>query len=800
MLMNNCNQVLPLLKSCLLLLLLASSPTPTLLAQCNPDTTPPTIDCSQYQISLWADGTATFFWGDDILDFCDGSNLLIEYQINGGPLLSGNSIVFTCADIGPNTVFVRATDQSDNWASCDFTFEVRNLLSPIAVCDQNVNIYLDASGNGTIYPSDLEEVVAGSPCSNLSISLSIPGDTTRYDSIQVSCSDNQLNYLGLQVVDLDNGQVNICFSDIIIRDTFNYCQDYTLTGTIFSDTSLNCSFDANEVPVTDNVEVEITNVNTGSITLVLSDGNGQYTYQSAYDPTGTPPTLDIRLPSIPGFLQHCGNVQSITLPGGASSAQLDFPLKTFPDCPYQTVDISTNRIRPCWVNHYTVAYCNYSLEAIPDAHIIVTTDDLLTELVGSSIPGDSIAPNTYRFDLGTLSPLDCGSFFLDLRSSCDVEAGQTLCVEANIYPGALCPSNASNWSGAQIVAESQCEGDSVLFRLQNIGTGNMSQSQQYLIVEDLVMYMNNPYQLDIGEQLDIRVPATGATWRMEADQEPGYPGAAQPTAWSEGCGGLNQTGLVNLFPVNNTDLSQSIFCLEVVNSFDPNDKQGFPLGVEDDHFIAANQALDYLLRFQNTGTDTAYRVELVDTLSALLDWPSLQPGASSHPYRFEMSKEGVVRFIFEDILLPDSTTNEPASNGFVRFKIAQKPDLAEGSRIENRAGIYFDFNDPILTNTTWHTIEFAPVTTGAAVLTTPASTRIRVSPNPFDDHLQLWIMGSPPETARVRIYDARGSLVTDRIFSGNQIRLGRGDWAAGVYWYEVIGEGGTIGTGSILAR
>ena len=69
-----------------------------------------------------------------------------------------------------------------------------------------------------------------------------------------------------------------------------------------------------------------------------------------------------------------------------------------------------------------------------------------------------------------------------------------------------------------------------------------------------------------------------------------------------------------------------------------------------------------------------------------------------------MSDEGVINFVFPEIMLPDSNSNEPASHGFVKFKIDQNPDNPPGSIIENKAAIYFDFNEPIITNYTIHTI------------------------------------------------------------------------------------------------
>ena len=55
-------------------------------------------------------------------------------------------------------------------------------------------------------------------------------------------------------------------------------------------------------------------------------------------------------------------------------------------------------------------------------------------------------------------------------------------------------------------------------------------------------------------------------------------------------------------------------------------------------------------------------------------------------------------------MLPDSNVNEPASHGFIKFRIQQKASNPTGARIENTAAIYFDYNAPVLTNTTWHTI------------------------------------------------------------------------------------------------
>ncbi len=160
--------------------------------------------------------------------------------------------------------------------------------------------------------------------------------------------------------------------------------------------------------------------------------------------------------------------------------------------------------------------------------------------------------------------------------------------------------------------------------------------------------------------------------------------------------------------------------LSIINcAYDPNDKLVYPNRSEQppftENYTLYDEKLLYTLRFQNTGTDTAFNIVLRDQLSPQLDWSTFEPGSSSHPYEATLHDDGLLEFHFRDILLVDSTTNEPGSHGFVQFEIAVQPDLEEGTVIENSAGIYFDFNPPIITNTVENIVvetlpNFTPVT------------------------------------------------------------------------------------------
>ncbi|NND77759.1 MAG: T9SS type A sorting domain-containing protein [Flavobacteriales bacterium] len=143
--------------------------------------------------------------------------------------------------------------------------------------------------------------------------------------------------------------------------------------------------------------------------------------------------------------------------------------------------------------------------------------------------------------------------------------------------------------------------------------------------------------------------------------------------------------------------------LEVSCAYDPNDKTEFN-GYTDNGFILPGDELEYLIRFQNTGNDTAYNVFLIDDLSPLLDWDSFEAQSASHPYESFILEDGRLYVGFDDIFLPDSTTNEPESNGFFKFTINCLDGLPPWTLIENNTEIYFDFNPPILTNTTINTV------------------------------------------------------------------------------------------------
>ena len=135
----------------------------------------------------------------------------------------------------------------------------------------------------------------------------------------------------------------------------------------------------------------------------------------------------------------------------------------------------------------------------------------------------------------------------------------------------------------------------------------------------------------------------------------------------------------------------------VVGSFDPNDKQVNQESLPP-NYNADSVKLMYKIRFQNTGTDTARNIVVRDTLSKKLNIKTLNVISSSHPYILVLRDENILEFIFTKIMLPDSNVNESASHGYIIFEINPMANLNTSEVIENSANIFFDFNDPVLTN------------------------------------------------------------------------------------------------------
>ena len=597
---------------------------------------------------------------------------------------------------------------------------------------------------------------------------------------------------------------NLNFIQSFSPDTFT-----SISGYIFQDIDGDCHHDAFEQGLA-GWPVVISVYGGGFVQTFLdtTDANGQYELLNS-------PTLSL-LNNYTGYISTsdpqgnglncvfpCGQEVLILFQNGtAFEGDIAVHCDSLPPCPQMEVSIATNGLRPCRASNYVVQYCNNGAVTATNASIQVHIDSAL-QVLSASLPWTTQGGNIFTFNLGDLVPEQCGNFTISVFVPCSDPVGLTYCSEAHAYPDSSCAPANANWDGSQVEVTASCVGDSVVFTIENVGLGNMQNPLNYIVIEDNILMMQSPgqFQLTAGQSTTVTFPANGTFLRIEAQQSPGFAGLNTPVAWAEGCNGNGTMsfGFVNQYPLGDEDPWLDIFCLESVNSFDPNDKNGFPTGVQAAHYIDQNVELEYLIRFQNTGTAPALYIEIRDFLPVQwLDPTTVRPGASSHPYVWDMQDNGEVVFNFADINLPDSATSQVNSQGFVQFRVQQRKDVPLGSKIQNTAAIYFDNNAPVITNQTLHTVgkNFIITNTQTPLL---SNVRVQIAPNPLTSQAMVRVEGlEDPARLGFTRYTAVGTAVLTGHFSGTSYEFQAAQLPTGVYFYEIRSAGKVVAQGKLV--
>lgn len=225
--------------------------------------------------------------------------------------------------------------------------------------------------------------------------------------------------------------------------------------------------------------------------------------------------------------------------------------------------------------------------------------------------------------------------------------------------------------------------------------------------------------------------------------------------------------------VTNNTITRNV---TVVNSFDPND-----ISVAEGPFITQAQVggyLHYMIRFQNLGTAPAVNIRVENELSAFLDWSTFTPlGASHNNYLVQRNAEDLT-FQFDNINLPAAQNNEPASHGYIMYKIKPIANLAVNNIIENTADIFFDYNAAIVTNT---------ITTQIQQLSIMESAFANFTTYPNPTSTVLNIVNVPSGKLHYDLVDVSGKLIISANFVGNYT-LDVSKLQSGLYFLKVASE------------
>ncbi len=161
---------------------------------------------------------------------------------------------------------------------------------------------------------------------------------------------------------------------------------------------------------------------------------------------------------------------------------------------------------------------------------------------------------------------------------------------------------------------------------------------------------------------------------------------------------LDQEGIV--IDTQEWTYTSIVTCDEIANI-----KQADPKGYLAEHFILPGEEIHYTIQFQNTGNNAVESLIISDLLDVTrLDLSTLEFTSSSHSFHTFLEPNGLINFVSDHIQLPAAAMDQPASHGFVSFRIRPLNNLSPDDVIYNQANITMDENSSVATNTTWHTI------------------------------------------------------------------------------------------------
>ncbi len=242
-----------------------------------------------------------------------------------------------------------------------------------------------------------------------------------------------------------------------------------------------------------------------------------------------------------------------------------------------------------------------------------------------------------------------------------------------------------------------------------------------------------------------------------------------------------QPTVADFNPANNT------YCYSrlVTGSFDPNDKTVSPVGVGPNGDIAATETdLTYLIRFQNTGNGPAVNIYVKDTLSPNVNVNTFEMLSASHNYMIDILPGNVLRWKFNNIMLADSGSNESASHGYIHYRIKRTNNNTPGTQIKNTAYIYFDFNEPVVTNTAINTIE----TITGIKSSFSTNDEWNVYPNPSTGTLYIVNSSSGKEESQIQVVNSIGQTVLEETINNNYKNIDLSKLNNGVYFVKIVSD------------
>lgn len=709
-------------------------------------------------------------------------------------------------------IILLLSSMSLNAQCLDFSFEESMIDADILV-DVRVDNFTDILSLQVAfgYPADKLQLIDVVGNSQLNIQSSNLNDTDpgyvslvwfKADVGETLADGSSVLQFRFQVLDPSPATVILLDNDYIeiINDSFeDVC--YTIEGIIINDPRAkivgnithdmdnNCVESAGDLPL-EGWKVKITSDTETYYRITNTSGQyllpveiGEYT---------------VEVLPINNLWTPCVTSETIIVDTEGLEYSVPFIISPNTDASALSVTMKAQRLRRCFNNNYHVTYRNDGTVASTNTVVEIVLDENL-EYVDANISEVTAAGQVVTADLGTIEAGESGIFVVTVNVNCDnTVLGETLCAEVEIMSDdSMIPP--SSWVGAVLTTDITCEGDSIEVTITNIGQNDVLAPLEFIVIEDDVMFHSQQTDPNSTEERRFKYEDNGAVYRVIMEQPDGYPYGSFETDFIQSCDNDNAGSYeyVSMFPSADDAPVVDMECHEVVGSFDPNDILAYPAGYRSEHIIDANQDIEYTIRFQNTGTDTAFNIAIENVLDPSLDIESLVEGSASHDYILTILEDGTLRFDFYNVLLPQSAINISGSNGFVSYKISQKVDLPIGTQINNTADIYFDFNDPIVTNTYTHQIgeEFIEVILDDSTIL--LDNELVAAPNPTSDIMKVEVPKATENISYI-LYNINGMVVNAANCPSNVFYINKGLMQSGVYILEIKSDNQTIGRKKLM--
>jgi uncharacterized repeat protein (TIGR01451 family) len=576
-----------------------------------------------------------------------------------------------------------------------------------------------------------------------------------------------------------------------------------IKGRVFIDKNFNNQLDGNELGF-QNLFIEAVSRELPSRVFRSAplDSTGAYVI------TVDSGSFDLRLQGYPNTWSAPNDVVSFSADNKFGRTPRNLALQPLNFCPQLEVNITAGFIRRCTPTNYRVRYVNNGAGLAQNTYITLQLDSLLN-FQNATLPIASRSGRTYRFNIGDVPTGKSGTFDVRIAPACgdSLREGQTLCVEAHIFPDAPC-TTSSGWSGVNLNVTGTCETDSVAFRVTNTGTATNTNGKVGIVIVDDVLFSIRPAigSLPTNGTATFKYPKNGNAYRFNMPQEVNNPSLTTvQTIAVEGCRVAGQTNYsvnkVNQFAEGDVDKFIDKECQILRGDFVGAEVEAFPQGYGNQHFINVNDGIEYEIRFRNMGTDTAFAVQVRDTLSDFIDPNTIELGASSHPYTFSMFGKNLIKFTFSDNFLTPNAVDSIKSFGYVKFRVNTYPKLTNGIKISNKAAVNFNYSGFAATNQVFHTIGQNFIVTGTVDKVTNSNMNVKIFPNPFSESATFDIEGDPlSKTSHFSLFDMMGREIRSENFEGNQLYFERKGLTNGTYVFKIENDGRRIATGKLVVH